>query len=173
MRSLSLSRTQSISLSPVVVSSLTAAAAAHHFSRSHKLHWMFLFFPSFLPLSINTSTNSFLFCLIVYILLGFFTLPLAVEKCGCQITCCKISNLNRSPIDLLLLLLLSMSSNSGRRRHTLEGCRRNSSSRFLVSSATAAPESPPPCCTTSQSKHPRGIADRSPLETLDHTLGPF
>lgn len=108
----SLSHSQSISLSSVVDSSLTAAAAAHHFSRSHKLHWvfLFLFLPSCLYQSTLAQTLFFLFCLIVYILLGFFTLPLAVEKCCCQITCCKISNLNRSPIDLGLLLLMSSNS---------------------------------------------------------------
>lgn len=69
------------------------------------------FVSSFLPLSINTGTNSFF--LVLFNCLYFtrvFTLPLAVEKCCCQITCCKISNLNRSPIDLRLLLLMSSNS---------------------------------------------------------------
>lgn len=162
----SLSHTINFTLSRRRRCSLTAAA--HHFSRSHKLHWMFLFFSSFLPLSINTGTNSFLFCLIVYILLVFFlTLPLAVEKCGCQITCCKISNLSRSPTDLLLRLLLLKCPQIlivvvvTHLKVVVEIRRHREISRVFCYCCWLIPESPPPCCTTCLSRN-------SPLETFDH-----
>lgn len=127
-----------------------------------------LFFSFFLPLSINTGTNSFLFCLIVYILLGFFLrLPLAVEKCGCQITCCKISNLSRSPTDLLLRLLLLKCPRIlivvvvTHLKVVVEIRRLREISRIFCYCCWLIPESPPPCCTTCLNRN-------SPLETFDH-----
>lgn len=124
----SLSHTINFTLSRRRRCSLTAAA--HHFSRSHKLHWMFLFFSSFLPLSINTGTNSFLFCLIVYILLVFFNVAFGGWKMWLSNHLLQNfqfkSIANRSTATIVVV---EVSSNSDRRRrHTLEGCRRNSSS---------------------------------------------
>lgn len=167
-RSLSLTHNQFHSLPSSCYSLTAAVAAAHHFSRSHKLHWMFLFF---LPSCLYQSTLAqtlFLFCLIVYILLGFFfTLPLAVEKCGCQFTCCKISNLSRSPTDLLLRLLLLKCPRTlivvvvTHLKVVVEIRRLREISRVFCYCCWLIAESPPPCCTTCLSRN-------SLLETFDH-----
>lgn len=126
-----------------------------------------LFF--FLLAFINQHWHKLFFVLFncLYVTRVFFTLPLAVEKCGCQITCCKISNLSRSPTDLLLRLLLLKCPRTlivvvvTHLKVVVEIRRLREISRIFCYCCWLIPESPPPCCTTCLSRN-------SPLETFDH-----